>query len=337
MNAATSHLRCDRNQRWLTSTLAIAALVLLALPLQGCATTKPPRPGSKTAEIPKTSVAALGHKSPYAITSGLDGNLWFTEYQGDQIGRITPYGAIAMFQVAPETFAERLTAGPDGAIWFTDGGGNRIGRLDTNEKLGYVNLPHAGSGPAGITTGPDGNIWFTEHSADRIGKLNPHTVQLVEIPIRNGVSPAGIVAGPDGNLWFAENTGNRIGRVTPSGVVTEFELPTPDAHPNTLSAGPDGNVWFTELKAHQIARVTPSGAITEFPLPPIAPPAEGADKANSTTGAPFGIATADKSLWVTITREPFIYRVSPNGDFTAIPTPEGTVASFITAGPDGNL
>ena len=116
-----------------------------------------------------------------------------------------------------------------------------------------------------------------------------------------------------------------------------IDLPTANALPNSLSPGPDGNVWFTELKAHQIARITPAGVITEFPMPPLEQPV-GAEKPSPTAGAPFGIAAgADKSLWVTITREPFIYRVSPSGAFTAIPTPDGTVASFITAGPDGNL
>ena len=34
---------------------------------------------------------------PDGITTGPDGNLWFTEYNGDRIGRITPPGEVTEF------------------------------------------------------------------------------------------------------------------------------------------------------------------------------------------------------------------------------------------------
>ena len=37
---------------------------------------------------------------PFGITTGPDGNLWFTEYGGDKIGRITPSGTITEFPAA---------------------------------------------------------------------------------------------------------------------------------------------------------------------------------------------------------------------------------------------
>jgi streptogramin lyase len=47
-----------------------------------------------------TEFALPGQGSqPYRITSGPDGNLWFTEYQGNKIGRITPAGQITEFAV----------------------------------------------------------------------------------------------------------------------------------------------------------------------------------------------------------------------------------------------
>ena len=126
---------------------------------------------------------AAGTHAPYAITAGPDGNFWFTEYQGDGIGQMTPYGATKRFPIDPDGFAERITAGPDGAVWFTDPVGNRIGRVAPDGKIAYVKLPHSDSGPAGITSGPDGNLWFTEHSGNRIGRLSTTgTLTEFELP-----------------------------------------------------------------------------------------------------------------------------------------------------------
>src|SRR5262245_52334212 len=59
---------------------------------------------------------------PTSITAGPDGNLWFTEYGGGQIGRITPLGVVTEFSAGITAFATPwgITAGPDGNLWFTE-------------------------------------------------------------------------------------------------------------------------------------------------------------------------------------------------------------------------
>ena len=66
---------------------------------------------------------------PIGIVSGPDGNLWFTEFNGNQIGRITQF-VVPSLKSGP--FG--ITPGPDGKIWFTEYGltaktGDKIGRL----------------------------------------------------------------------------------------------------------------------------------------------------------------------------------------------------------------
>src|SRR5438105_13367484 len=71
--------------------------------------------------------------APTTITSGPDGNLWFTELIGNQIGRITSAGIITEFPVpssASHPFG--ITAGPDGKLWFTESTSNKIGKMTTN-------------------------------------------------------------------------------------------------------------------------------------------------------------------------------------------------------------
>ncbi len=68
---------------------------------------------------------------PAGITPGPDGNLWFTEYDGNRLGRITPTGRVTEFPAgtAAGNSPARITAGPDGNLWFTRYDGNGIGRI----------------------------------------------------------------------------------------------------------------------------------------------------------------------------------------------------------------
>jgi streptogramin lyase len=54
------------------------------------------------------------------ITTGPDGNLWFTEYFGNTIGRITPAGVVTEFPIpTPGVLPPGIAVGPDGNLWFT--------------------------------------------------------------------------------------------------------------------------------------------------------------------------------------------------------------------------
>jgi virginiamycin B lyase len=69
--------------------------------------------------------------SPWGITAGPDGNLWFTEHSGNKIGRITPAGVITEFPIPTRRSGPfGITAGPDGNLWFTETNGNKIGAFD---------------------------------------------------------------------------------------------------------------------------------------------------------------------------------------------------------------
>ena len=71
-----------------------------------------------------------GHGRTGSITSGPDGNLWFTYFDKGQIARMTPKGALTIYQL-PNQYAGpyALIAGPDGAVWFTESYDRKIGRI----------------------------------------------------------------------------------------------------------------------------------------------------------------------------------------------------------------
>jgi len=198
-----------------------------------------------------------GGSYPTGITSGPDGNLWFTERFGNNIGRITPAGVITEFPI-PTGGSEPdggITSGPDGNLWFTEGTGNRIGRITTAGVITEFLVPTGGSFPIGITLGPDGNLWFAEAFAIKIGRITTSGT-ITEYPIPGGGQPLWITAGPDGNLWFTDQVDSKIGRITTSGLVTEFATPTANSLPQYITTGPDGNLWFAEELANQIGKAT---------------------------------------------------------------------------------
>lgn len=76
---------------------------------------------------------------PVAITAGPDGNVWFTS-DSTHIGRLTPTGAMNLYQTSPAVGGRNIVAGPDDAVWFTDPASDRIGRASTVAVLGSITI-----------------------------------------------------------------------------------------------------------------------------------------------------------------------------------------------------
>lgn len=274
--------------------------------------------------------------NPAGLTAGPDGALWFTEQEGNKVGRLTLAGTITEFPIPTAgSVPLAIAAGPDGALWFAEQAGNAIGRITTAGAITEFPVPAANVFPAGIAAGPDGAMWFTEQFGNQISRITTSGA-ITEFPIPTPASrPLGIASGPDGAMWFSEFDGNKIGRITTGGTITEFTIPTAGRGPTAIAAGPDGALWFTESApldgaavphGSTIGRVTTAGAFTEFPTP-------------TASSGPFSItAGPDGALWFTEYPANQIGRITVTGSITEFPIL--TAASgpgSITAGPDGAL
>ncbi|MGH2835266.1 MAG: virginiamycin B lyase family protein, partial [Solirubrobacteraceae bacterium] len=272
---------------------------------------------------------ATAETSPNEITAGPDGNLWFTEFDADKIGRITPSGTVTEYPIpTADGEPQGITAGPDGNLWFTETNTNQIGQITPTGTITEYTIPTADSYPDDIAAGADGNLWFAEGDANQIAEITP-TGTITEYPIPTADSePEDITAGPDGNLWFTEPDANQIGRITSTGTVTEYAIPTPDTYVEGIVAGPDGNLWFTESDGNKIGEITPSGTITEYPVP-------------TADSSPSEItAGPDGNLWFTEFDADKIGRITPSGAITeyTLPNADAYPEPFgIAAGPDGNI
>lgn len=227
-------------------------------------------------EFPVTTPAS----QPRNMASGPDGNIWFTENLGNNIGVMTTDGVmVAEYPIpTPNSGPAGIALGPDGNMWFTEGfnkdtntGGNNIGRITPAGVITeFPALPDPDSRPYGITFGQDGNLWFTNLSSSKIGRMTLAGV-LTEFP--TPTTGALIDIQPDAGdcLWFTNQTANKIGVINLDGEITEFDVPNPTGFPGWIALGPDGNMWFSEIGGDALARVMSSE--TEAPTTPTPVPA----------------------------------------------------------------
>ena len=272
--------------------------------------------------------------APLTIVEGPDHNLWFAEFTGEKIGRLTTSGAITQFSIAGAQSLVGVASGSDGNIWFTDQYSGTVGHIDTSGgTLKQFALP-AGSHPQGLTAGPDNNLWFVDQKKNglfTIGRITPSGT-IKEFPVGKNAGPfqpyyyalAQIAPGPDGNLWFTNpqasaTAGNLVGKITTAGVVTTYTMADT---PLGVVAGPDGNIWAVEF--NNVAKITTSGIETEHPL---------------TYGGGYGIMVGpDSDLWFTESNT--IAKITTGGVLTEYPATSFTkfvAPAVISSAPDGNL
>ena len=303
------------------------------------------------------------------LVAGPDGNLWFTWFTtsangttANGIGRVTPSGAISVFNLRVRGSVVNLVTGPDGNLWFTLDNPGAIGRITSSGVITVFSrgLP-AGGYFGNLIAGPDGDLWFTVNG--EIGRITPSgEITMFRKGLPHGEFPGVLTAGPDGNVWFAvypgaTNAGGNgaigIARITPSGVITVFSHGLPAGSltggnsnlarygAGQLLAGPDGDLWFTVAPAFSssapsstaaIGRITPSGSITVFSqvLP------AGGFVGNLVSGP-------DGNLWftpMTANGTGVIGRITPSGAvtvFNSLALAAGGGAGNLVTGSDGDL
>ena len=111
----------------------------------------------------------------WGITSGPDGNTWFTEENNNAVGRVTPGAVITEFTAGFPTGSPRgIVTGPDGNLWVAQAGGDgAIARVTKAGEVTEFPVPTAGD-PNDIAVGPDGNLWYVDPGRERDRPDHPH-------------------------------------------------------------------------------------------------------------------------------------------------------------------
>jgi streptogramin lyase len=315
----------------------VVALVASALFIAGCGgksvlpTVNPAVPGSGINGNTNRVLAALTitevpvpqpSSGPTGITTGPDGNIWFTEYYDNSIATYNiSTGKIKRFHLSEVNARPAgIVTGPDGNLWFTESLADKIGRITTAGVITEFPLAVSGSDPIGIISGPVGKLWFTELDNNKIAAISTQTGKIREFTIPTLHShPAFLAQSADGRaIWFTENTSGKIGVFNSRGF-QEFTLAA-GANPEGIVLGPDGNMWFTDDALSEVGNITPAGVVTTFPT------LTGGAVPSRITVGPSDMGPA--ALWFTEMGANNIGEVTTGGVVSEFPIP--TAASAVT-------
>ena len=259
-------------------------------------------------------------------------------------GIIQPLPPLAGFQfpgtrrtitVSGMTRPQQICAGPDGNLYLSSGiptgSSGALYRVSLAGAVSHFTFPTTFDTPVtgGLCVGSDGNLWVTGRFQVIKFDLSTTTFDTpITLPSTRG-GAGGICAGPDGSLWVTGTATVRVWRVTTTGTVTPFTCGTHTPTNPTkgygyqICAGPDGKLWTGDMLNAAVRVIATDGTFTTVPL----------------TGAtdPGYFATGpDGNVWVTVTRPPGVWRITPAGvaTFFALPTSQ---PAGIVAGAGGDL
>jgi virginiamycin B lyase len=109
---------------------------------------------------------------PQRLELDKDGNVWFSERQGNKIGRLDP----------------------------------------KTTEIKEFPLPGPEASPYALGIDRDGMVWYSSHEQDTIGRLDPKTGEVVEYPYPNPeISMREFYLDHKGRMWYASSANNKVG------------------------------------------------------------------------------------------------------------------------------
>ena len=192
-----------------------------------------------------------------SMLEGPDGNIWFTDYSNNRIGRITPTGVVTFFPLGSDASPLSMALGSDGALWFTESITDKIGRLTTDGQLKTFN---ARTTPYDIVAGPDGNLWYNGYN----GTIYRMTTEGKTRPVRTVYEMGGLWSA-NNELWFYTANGFHLEEMSTKGsILQNYSVPT-DCLPFSLTSGPTNSMWYVDPGNDCVARMTLSGKFIIVP------------------------------------------------------------------------
>ncbi len=300
-----------------------------------------------------SQVLALLGNGPVFVAPHPSGKIFFTSYNGNQVGFYDP--ATMDFVTSPSDATglpansgpAGIALGPDGMFWVAEFGANgstvyRVDEFtfDATDTFELIQHPlPAGdtlTGPFDTALGPDGNMWVTLSTVAGIQSVTAEAVFSAAVPALAQPAdanpmPTGIVEGIDNALWFAETGVDKIARIDPvTNAITEYPV-TACSAPSSLVVGSDSNLWFTEPGTQKIAKMAMTGAqagtvLQEYSLQ------AGAVPIGITSGPDCNIWFTEAITDVLASIDVGTGTVSESTTLTAGADPAG-----LTLGADGNL
>ena len=211
-----------------------------------------PDPGNpgKTLSLPS---------APNELALDAHGNVWFTEFNADTLGRLDPHtGLIHYYPLTARRSVQTLfpfgvAVDVQGLVWFTEMSTDHVGRLDpATGHIRYYPVPGPKVSLMEIASDAHGVIWATSFSSGLLLRLDPRTGRVTpyyaSLTGRDSSGLYGLIVAPSGDVWvtiLAENVIARLDVV--AGRFIYYRIPTPGSEPSAMVMSPDHTLWFTEV------------------------------------------------------------------------------------------
>src|SRR4051795_2932188 len=213
--------------------VAIAAAIAAGLAVSPVSTAL----GAPPDHLKQFKVPTAG-SSPEHIARTSDGNFWFTESfinssntVGNNLGRITPAGAVTEFHVCDSCFPTDVVQGSDGILYYTKNDAP-LGRVrTTGEVLADVGPVFSFNGNGLAAHGND--IWIADFNNAVMHRYNVTTGVMTGFTVP--APTLDVTVDSAGTVWFTTVNGP-IGRLDPApGAVTTVDAGGTTAEINVAS------------------------------------------------------------------------------------------------------
>ena len=177
----------------------------------------------------------------------VDGDLWFTQFQGNNIGRLdTATGKIREYATAGQPYGialDRL-----GGVWFSQFMAGKLARLDPETgKISELSVG-AEARPRRMAVAPNGSLWVALYAAGKLVRLEPPSMRIVrtyDLPGGLESRPYAVAIDSLGRVYTSATGTNRILRLEPrTGEIEAFPLPGEKAMVRGLTVDLQGRIWY---------------------------------------------------------------------------------------------
>lgn len=251
-----------------------------------------PRPTGKATQVIVTTYDLPGLAAPHDTLRDEHGNIWFSDFQEQFIGKLDPKtGKVTQYPVPISkpgfpTGSLMITEDKNGRIWECMMGQAQIARLDP--KTGKVDIflaPNWQDGDVRFTmidalhSNVDGKLWTkTNGSADPKDDVNVlyqvdiDTGKFTAVPPPPGkgrIAAYGLVTDLDNNVYGLDNnpTQKQIWRTDAKTGETKY-IDVTDGGGRRGHIDAQNRLWFSQFYSNRYSMLDPkTGKVTMYPLP----------------------------------------------------------------------
>lgn len=305
---------------------------------------------------------------PYSVTSGPDGNLWYTTFSGEP-GAYNPATGAETTVFTGMFGAYDIVTGPDGFLYMTRWDGTALlTKMDTTGQIVAEYDIGFGVTATALTVGPDNALWITGAGfVDDANGLSVHTPLVIRVTTDGSVqqfnagplnitgtdivaaSDALYIAGQTASVNYTDENGipqiaqgeSRVLRVTLDGTITAFDVGAGLAGVNSVAVAADGSIYYAQSIANFDGTASYEEVIGRFTINPddtinLTRYVLSADTNVSYVQPNSLLAASDGNIWFSQQATQSVVRLTPGGTLTEFAIPSG-FGWNLTTGPDGNI